>query len=190
MYNRQLRCVALGLTLSLWAVGCSALPEGDESDTKKKEEATGPTYDQAMDAMYPDVLSAARATTPDVEPEESSSGQDCGGLDISDGKDGSKRIGTATIRVPGDPSDKRKPDALVKTVVDHLIDKGWTVEDRQETTMPGKPDSVIKYLKKSKTKGSVSVFASPFKLASGKISQTLGAKVVTDCLRNPDWNKE
>ena len=191
MYNRQLRCVALGLTLSLWAVGCSALPEGDESDTKKKEEATGPTYDQAMDAMYPDALSAMKATMPQVEVEEIPGGQtNCGGLDVVDSKDASKLKASAAVRLPGDPSDKRSADTVVNEVVTHLRDKGWEIVSREPTTPPGHTDGVLKYMKKPGVSGIAEISSYPFRLTSGKISQTLNTKVITDCLRNPDWQKE
>ncbi|MFD9001866.1 hypothetical protein ACFV0T_12975 [Streptomyces sp. NPDC059582] len=140
--------------------------------------------------MKPDVADALKAAMPNAELDESSSADDCGGLDILDSKDGSKRKGSLDVTIAGAPSDTRQSKELVEAVVKQLSSRGWTVEKRSDTTPAGHPDGYMQYLKKSGLHGTVAVSASPFKLTSGKVSQTLGATVVTDCLRNPDWRKE
>lgn len=187
MRTHGLRPVTLLVAVGLAAAACSTPSSSD----KKKEKETGDTYEQAMDAMYPDALSAMKATMPDIEPEESSGGSyECGGWDFIDSKDASKLKAVADIRVPGDPTDTRQPGVLVETAVNHLTKKGWKIDTRENAHPPAESDEAVKYLQKPGASGFISVSASPFKLTSGKISQTLTAQVITDCLRNPDWSEK
>jgi hypothetical protein len=180
------RATAIAVVLVCGVAGCSVLP-GESG--KDKETASGPTYTQALAAMRPDAVSALKATMSNAELNEDSSTTDCGGLDALDGKDGSKRTGSADIIATGSPSDKRQSKELVEQVVKHLTGQGWTVEDRSSTVPAGHPGGYEQHLKKSGLHGIIAVSAWPFKLTSGKAIQSLGASVVTDCLRNPDWHK-
>ncbi|MFJ4920132.1 hypothetical protein [Streptomyces sp. NPDC088725] len=185
MRTRSLRTITPALLVVLAACGCSATSGSSGSGKKTNGRLSGPTYRQAMDAMYPDTLSAMKATMPAVRPEEDpGSTRDCGGADVLDGKDASRRIASAIISMPGDPSDTRTPATLVGSVANRLRGLGWRVEKRHETSPAGHPDGVITHLKNPGTRGTVSVSAYPFRLSSGKISQTLVANVDTDCLRN------
>ncbi|MEV0981284.1 hypothetical protein [Streptomyces sp. NPDC049915] len=179
------RTAAVVIALICTVAGCSVLP-GKSGGDKKRE--SGPAYTDALEAMRPDVVSALQATMPHVQLDESSGADDCGGRDVLDSKDGSKRTGTLYLTVPGDPTDTRQSKELVEEVVKHLTGRGWTVQ-QGATVSPDEPDGYVRKVTKSGLLGSVTVSASPFKLTSGKISQTLGATVVTDCLRNPDWHK-
>ncbi|MFD7873040.1 hypothetical protein ACFV5G_02735 [Streptomyces sp. NPDC059766] len=181
--------VATAVVLVCGVAGCSTLPGASGKDKGEKQEATGPTYGEALEAMRPDVVSALEAVMPHAEPDESAGADDCGGLDILDSKDGSKRNGSLDIDITGAPSDTRQSKELVEAVVKQLTNRGWVVEKRSDTSPDGHPDGYMQYLKKSGMRGTVAVSASPFKLTSGKVIQTLGASVVTDCLRNPNWHK-
>ncbi len=188
MRAHHVRRTAAVVALVCSVAGCAGSPGG--SGKEKEEKETGTTYKQAMDAMYPDALSAMKATMPGIEPEESSGGSyECGGWDFIDSKDASKLKAVADIRIPGDPTDTRQSDALVDAAVNHLTKKGWKIDTREDAHPPAESEEVIKYLQKPGASGFISVSAAPFKLTSGKISQTLTTQVITDCLRNPDWKK-
>ncbi|WP_431043793.1 hypothetical protein ACQUSR_19140 [Streptomyces sp. P1-3] len=180
-----LRQMTLPLAVLLAVGGCLPGSKGD-----KEQEDRGPTYEQAMDALYPDAKKAVKATMPDGDIEEIAGGQtECGGPDIIDSKDASKLLANAAIRVPGKPEDKRSAARLVEEVVDSLRSQGWTIEPGQNTP-PGHSDGVTRNARKPGVSGMVEVTAYPFRLTSGKISQTLIADVITGCLRNPKWNKD
>ncbi|MDQ0930254.1 hypothetical protein [Streptomyces turgidiscabies] len=135
-------------------------------------------------------MSALKATMPGIEMNENSSADDCGGPDVIDSKDSSKRIGSTVITIPGDPSDKRQAKTLVQEAANYLTSHGWTVEKKSKNPPAGHPDGIVMSLKKPGTAGGVDISAWPFKLTSGKISQTFGATIATDCLRNPVQGKE
>ncbi|MCT9089160.1 hypothetical protein N4G70_09790 [Streptomyces sp. ASQP_92] len=186
---RRFKRISIAALIAVVACGCSSA-SGNSGSGSGKKTGGGPTYQQAMDALHPDVLDAIKATMPGIRPDEYSDGsRDCGGPDWIDSKDASKRSLTSYIRVPGAPSDKRTPAALVDSVVEHLRGKNWA-EDPERTGSSNAGDgSVTKYVKKTGGNGSAVVSATPFKLASGETSQTLVAQIVTDCLRNPDYHK-
>ncbi|MER5564536.1 hypothetical protein ABT071_38795 [Streptomyces sp. NPDC002506] len=180
MATAGLRKISKAVLIVLVACGCSM------SSSKKSE--SGPTYQQAMEALYPDVLSAMRATMPGIRPDEYSGGtENCGGSEWLDSKDASKRTISSYISLPGAPSDKRTPASLVDGVLQQLRVHGWTEDTHRPSNVPG--NEVTKYAKKQGGNGIVVISASPFKTASGDRIQTLVAQVVTDCLRNPDYNK-
>ncbi|MGW2817734.1 hypothetical protein [Streptomyces sp. NPDC001415] len=189
MGTRSLRKISMAVLIALAACGCSAISgsPGSGKKTSSKSQA-GPTYQQAMEALYPDVLSAMKATMPGIRPDEYSGGtENCGGPDWIDSKDASKRTSSSYISLPGAPSDKRTPVALVDGVLQHLRGQGWTEDTQRPSNVAG--SEVTKYAKKQGGNGFVIISTSPFKLASGEMIQTLVAQVVTDCLRNPDYNK-
>ncbi|MFF3977836.1 hypothetical protein ACWGNF_04640 [Streptomyces sp. NPDC055808] len=191
MGTAGLRKISMAVLIVLAACGCSTAA-GNPGSSKKSsgKSATGTTYQQAMDAMYPDVLSAMKATMPGIEPDEYSDGtRDCGGPDWIDSKDASKRTLSSYVRLPGAPSDKRTPTTLVETVLGHLRGQGWAEDPKRPGSSSAGEGSVTKYVKKQGGHGTVVLSATPFKLTSGEVSQTLVAQLVTDCLRNPDFNK-
>ena len=168
---------------ALTAAGCSAGSGGPGG-------ASGPTYSEAVDAMYPDVLSAMKAAMPQIQPEEySDAPTDCGGPDVLDSKDASKRRASVYVRLPGDPSDTRTSTELVDKVVADLSGHGWQVQESKDTTPTSDPAGSLKYMTKPGVPGKVRISSAPFTLASGKVIQDLTANVLTDCLRNPDWRK-
>jgi hypothetical protein len=183
------KATAIVIALVCGVAGCSVLPGGSAKNKKDEETALGTTYAQALAAMRPDTVSALKATMPNAELNEESSTTDCGGLDALDGKDGSKRTGSANIIATGAPSDKRQSKELVEQVAERLTGQGWAVEDRSSTVPAGHPNGYEQHLTKSGLHGTITVSAWPFKLTSGKTIQSLGASMVTDCLRNPDWRK-
>lgn len=164
MRAHHVRRTAAVVALVYSVAGCSGSPGGSEKETKNKE--TGTTYKQAMDAMYPDALSAMKATMPDIEPEESSGGSyECGGWDFIDSKDASKLKAVADIRMPGDPTDTRQSDALVETTVNYLTKQGWKIDTRKDAHPPAESDEVITYLQKPEPPASS---ASPLRLSSSR----------------------
>lgn len=169
---------------------CSALP-GSGSGSEKKGDKSGPSYQDAMDAMHPGVLAAMKPAMPDVEPEERSNGNtDCGGPDLTDGKDASKIKSSHIIDLIGPSSDRRSPEELLSGVVSRLTSQdGWQADERRVISPAGHPDGVVQHLKKPGA-GVVIITASPFRTTSGEIIPSLTANIVTDCLWNPKYQKE
>lgn len=186
--QHTLRSTAIAVGLACTVAGCSALPGASGKGEKEKPTASGPTYQQALETLRPDAVGALKAVMPKAEQDENESADDCGGLDILDSKDGSKRRASLTATATGDPSDGRDSRQLVESAVRYLTGRGWVVEKRADTTPAGEPDGYTQYVKKSGTPGKISITAAPFKLTSGKTIQNLSASAVTNCLRNPDWH--
>ncbi|WP_406348447.1 hypothetical protein OHA44_21345 [Streptomyces sp. NBC_00144] len=187
MQSRDLRNISLALLFVITAAGCSST---SGSDRKPEPKVSGPSYHQAMDLMYPDALKAVKSTLPKEEVQEIPGGStECGGPDFVDGKDASKLIATSTVRVGARPTEHRTPAELVAQVTALLQSKGWKAASGLPTTSPGEPGSVRKQMVKPDVDGEVIVSAAPFRLTSGKISQTVTVQVVTGCLRNPAWHK-
>ncbi|WP_405779107.1 hypothetical protein [Streptomyces sp. NBC_00859] len=179
MKSLTVQKTSLVLLAVLAASSCSI------TDGAKKRGDDGLSYGRAMDAMYPSILKAMKATMPKISPEESSDSAECGG--IGDNQNASKLIGRASVSLPGAPTDARSSSTLVDEMTVRLSKLGWKVEKWPSNTLPGKSNSVVKHMRKPGYSGGVSVSAYPFRLASGKISQSLTAQVVTGCLRNPKW---
>lgn len=164
---------------------------GSGSGSPKKGDEGGRTYQEAMDAMHPAVLEAMRPAMPGIEPQESSNGNsECGGPDLLDGKDGSKLVSSHVVSLIGPASDQRSPEELTGGVVSRLTSQeGWQLEQRSDSTLDGHPGGVLKYVKKPGA-GTVMISAYQFKTTSGEAVPKLYANIVTDCLRNPKWQKE
>ncbi|MBT2451338.1 hypothetical protein J7F03_30565 [Streptomyces sp. ISL-43] len=164
---------------------------GSGSESKEKGDEGGRTYQDAMDAMYPGVLDAMKPAMPGVEPQESSNGNsECGGPDLLDGKDGSKVVSSHVVSLIGLASDQRSPEELTSGVVSRLTSQeGWQLEQRSDSSLVGHPGGVLKYVKKPGV-GTVMISAYQFKTTSGDAIPKLYANIVTDCLRNPEWQKE
>ncbi|WP_328318168.1 hypothetical protein [Streptomyces sp. NBC_00388] len=187
MHSRDPRNVSLALLVVITAAGCSGSPD---SGRQVEPKVSGPSYHQAMDLMYPDALKAVKSTLPREEIQEVPGGNtECGGSDVVDGKDASKLIATSTVRVGTRPAEHRKSVALVDQVAARLKSMGWRAESGRPTTSPGEPGGVERQMKKPDVDGTAIISAAPFRLTSGKISQTVAVQVVTGCLRNPAWHK-
>ncbi|MFD3539754.1 hypothetical protein ACFWUQ_09675 [Streptomyces sp. NPDC058662] len=167
---------------------CSALPGSGSDPGPGKGDASGPTYQEALEAMLPGVQEAVRQVMPGVEPGElSKGGTNCGGPDFSDGKDASKVRFEYQLDLTGPSSDRRTPQELASGVVTHLTGRGgWEVEQREGSDTPDPSGMVTKYVKKQGS-GLVVVRAYPFTTTSGEVVPKLGADILTDCLRNPKY---
>lgn len=74
MRAHHMRRTAAVVALVCSVAGCS----GSSGGSEKEEKTSGPTYDQALKAITPDVVSALKATMPGIEMNENSSADDCG----------------------------------------------------------------------------------------------------------------
>lgn len=166
---------------ALAAAGCSG-GSGGSGD------ASGPTYNDAMEAMHSQALGAMKATVGQAELEENGAGHEaCGGPDVLDSKDDSKRRASAFIRYPGDPADKRSSAELVKGMVEQLGKLGWTV-DRTDPPSDN-PDLEVAARLTKPGSGVAGIHATSVRLSGGDTVHELVTSLTTNCLRNPDWRK-
>ncbi|MGW0361889.1 hypothetical protein [Streptomyces sp. NPDC002990] len=190
MRTGTIRKISYAVLVAAALSGCSMLPGSGSESGPEKGDATGPTYQEAMDAMLPGVRAAMQPAMPGIEPQEGGNGNtECGGPDYLDGKDASKIVSSHVISLTGPASDQRSPEELTNAVVSQLTSQGgWQVEQRGDNGLAGHPGGVLKHVKKPGA-GTVLVSAYHFKTTSGEAIPKLYANVVTDCLRNPDWQK-
>ncbi|MFD9307490.1 hypothetical protein ACFWCB_33260 [Streptomyces sp. NPDC060048] len=189
MRTGTIRKISCAVLVAAAVSSCSMLPGSGSGSPEKGDD--GRTYQDALDAMLPGVRDAMKPAMPDIEPAEGlRDNADCGGPDLTDGKDASKVKSTFDVDLTGVASDGRTPQELASGVVSRLTRQGgWTAGERPDTAPVGKPDGVIKYVDKPGA-GTVMVIAYPFKTTSGAVIPKLSAVIVTDCLRNPKYMKE
>ncbi|MFI2670413.1 hypothetical protein ACWHAO_21720 [Streptomyces albidoflavus] len=151
------------------------------------------TYEQAYEAMRPDAMAAMKEAWPGVEMgKESADLEECGGLDISADKNASKIQQGVTYRGQVPSEDKRSIEELARAVGERLLERGWRNGSR--TRSPGEgdlefaenlPGEVLLDMEKPGVHGWVAVGA----FVDSPERHSVSLNLVTECLRNPEWEK-
>ncbi|MFB8419391.1 hypothetical protein ACFC63_28175 [Streptomyces albidoflavus] len=151
------------------------------------------TYEQAYEAMRPDAMAAMGEAWPGVEMEQYSADfEECGGLDMSADKNASKIQQGVTYRGQASSRDKRSIEELARAVGERLLERGW--QNGSSTRSPDEedlefaeelPDEVLLTMEKPGVNGWVSVRVD----VGLQQRRSLSFSLVTECLRNPEWEK-
>ncbi|MET7510708.1 hypothetical protein [Streptomyces albidoflavus] len=177
---RLRRSVAVALALAGMLAGCGLV--------EPKQ-----TYEQAYEAMRPDAMAAMGEAWPGVEMAEySAEREECGGLDISADKNASKIQQGVTYRGQVPSGDRRSIEELARAVGEGLLERGW--RNGSSTRSPDEgdlkfaeelPGEVLLTMEKPGVRGWVSVSA----YVGLQKRNSVSVDLVTECLRNPEWEK-
>ncbi|MEU7375176.1 hypothetical protein [Streptomyces albidoflavus] len=151
------------------------------------------TYEQAYEAMRPDAMAAMKEAWPGVEMgKESADLEECGGLDISADKNASKIQQGVTYRGEVPAEDRRSIEELARAVGERLLERGWRNGSRTRSPREGDlefaenlPGEVLLDMEKPGVHGWVAVRA----FVDSPERHSVSLNLVTECLRNPKWEK-